>query len=474
MLVSAPKPSPRLQTIFALGVVALSVLSVEAQQTTPGRTTEAGEASIKGELKFLVISQSPFPSANRVKYNCGLITRAYPKKECEPYNFQPVTDALASFPIIWQPATIVPEDSNAQAKWAAIQPSVPNIPPKGTLEGNFEGLNYPADDPDCWWTNTKCNNPKTGGIPADVFTMPEPRTLGYGFDDGPNCSHNAFYDYLRSQNQRATMFYVGSNVMDWPLEAQRAVADGHEICIHGWSHRYMTGFESPDAFAELYYSVRAFIPMQAVKIATGVTPTCWRPPYGDVDDRIRAIAHGLGLRTVLWDYDSQDWQVGATAGVTSETVDKEYQVLIDDAKKGKFNNVGAMLLMHEINEFTMTEAMKMYPKLKEAFQHIVPVCVGLNITQPYVENSVTMPNFAQYIAGTGSTLVKNSTNAVTVTATASASSTSSPSTTGDAPGATPQTGDASRLQWMNGMGGIQLIVALVLGFVCAATLGLPN
>ena len=25
------------------------------------------------------------------------------------------------------------------------------------------------------------------------------------------------------------MFYVGSNVMDWPLEAQRALADGHEI-----------------------------------------------------------------------------------------------------------------------------------------------------------------------------------------------------------------------------------------------------
>jgi hypothetical protein len=29
-------------------------------------------------------------------------------------------------------------------------------------------------------------------------------TLGYGFDDGPNCSHNAFYDYLTSQNQKAS------------------------------------------------------------------------------------------------------------------------------------------------------------------------------------------------------------------------------------------------------------------------------
>jgi hypothetical protein len=27
------------------------------------------------------------------------------------------------------------------------------------------------------------------------------------------------------------MFYIGSNVLDWPLEAQRAVADGHKVCV---------------------------------------------------------------------------------------------------------------------------------------------------------------------------------------------------------------------------------------------------
>jgi peptidoglycan/xylan/chitin deacetylase (PgdA/CDA1 family) len=54
--------------------------------------------------------------------------------------------------------------------------------------------------------------------------------MGYAFDDGPNCTHNAFYNYLSSQNQKATMFYIGSSVLDWPLEAQRALADGHEIC----------------------------------------------------------------------------------------------------------------------------------------------------------------------------------------------------------------------------------------------------
>ena len=45
-----------------------------------------------------------------------------------------------------------------------------------------------------------------------------------------------------------------------------------------------------------------------------------QPPFGDVDDRIRAIAHGLGLRTILWQYDSQDWQVDTTPDYTPEMV----------------------------------------------------------------------------------------------------------------------------------------------------------
>ena len=46
--------------------------------------------------------------------------------------------------------------------------------------------------------------------------------------------------------------------------------------------------------------------MQMIKLAEGVTPTCFKPPYGDIDDRIPAIAHALGLRVILWQYDSND------------------------------------------------------------------------------------------------------------------------------------------------------------------------
>ncbi|KAF8151588.1 hypothetical protein B0H34DRAFT_664787, partial [Crassisporium funariophilum] len=312
---------------------------------------------------------------------------------CAPYSYPIVANAISSFPVVWSPATILENDTNALTKWQAIQKNVPDIPTKGTPTGDITGVNYTASDPDCWWTYSKCTKPKWAGIPEDIDTVPEPRTLGYGFDDGPNCSHNAFYDYLKEHNQKATMFYIGSNVMNWPLEAKRGYDDGHEICILTEISLAVTALPSENVFAELYYS--GSLLMEAVKLVTGVTPTCWRPPYGDVDDRVRAISFGLGLQNVLWNYDSNDWQVGELSGVTAATVDGLYQKLIDDAGKGMFETTGAMILAHELNNFTMSKAVEWHSKLAGAFKYIVTVATATNNTTPYVETNVTMPTFAQ-------------------------------------------------------------------------------
>ncbi|KAI9454636.1 carbohydrate esterase family 4 protein [Boletus coccyginus] len=319
-----------------------------------------------------------------------------PSVECTPYYFAPVGQAVSAgkFPPVWTPATIIANDTNALAKYQSIQSQIPNIPPNGvqpgSLEGNWTNFTYPSTDPNCWWTYAQCTTPKVSGIPPDLAAVPEPNTLGYGFDDGPNCSHNAFYDYLQQKNQKATMFYIGSNVIDWPLEAQRGLVDGHEICVrkYTWSHRYMTSLTNEEVFAEFYYT------MQILKLVLGVTPTCWRPPFGDVDDRVRSIAHALGLRTIIWKYDSNDWRAG-TGNVTSATVDANYQALIARAQNGTFNTGGTIMLTHELNNFTMSEAVKFYDQLKAAFKYLVPMGVATNVSQPYVETNVSLPNFEQ-------------------------------------------------------------------------------
>ncbi|THH15586.1 hypothetical protein EW146_g4923 [Bondarzewia mesenterica] len=392
---------------------ALFIASLALAAVAQDRTTEQGEAAISNGTQ-----------------------------ECTPYYYAASASQISKFPTIWTPATILSSDTAAQAKWNNISGSIPtNILPRGTNLGNFTNVTYDtANDPACFveygefealyshpivaddlepfeerfapspnpsaainiysdrrlydvgWTVHQCTTPKLSGLSPDVSSVPEPKTMGYGFDDGPNCTHNAFYDYLQSQNQKATMFFIGSNVMDWPLEAQRALADGHEICVRMKTH----GHIAIDAFAELYYT------MQAIKLVTGVTPTCWRPPFGDVDDRIRAIANALGLQTIIWKFDSNDWRNGV-GGVTPQDVDNNYMAFINNASTGKFDTQGGIMLTHELNNFTMSEAVKFYPQLKSAFSYLVPVGVALNKTQPYVETNYSLPTFEQYIAGTIST-----------------------------------------------------------------------
>lgn len=352
-----------------------------------------------------------------------------PNAECTPYTDPVINSQLSLFPTIWQAATILPNDAAALAKWNSISSMIPAdvVIKAGSSTGDFSNFtpSYPTTDPDCWWTDSTCTTPKHPGLPNDIINVPEPRTLGYGFDDGPNCSHNVFYDFLAEQQQKATMYFIGSNVMDWPYEAQRAVADGHEICCHTWSHHYMTTFSSEDAFAELYYT------QQAIKLVTGVTPTCWRPPFGDVDDRIRAIANAMGLRTIVWSYDTFDWEAGSD-NVTDADVDTNYQNIITRAQNGTFNSQGTIVLFHELTNFTMQEAVKFYPMLKAAFDHIVPVGVAYNITQPYVETNYSQPSFAQYISGTLTTNGLNSSASIPTTSSGSGTSTGSisQSTTG--------------------------------------------
>ncbi|EIW77691.1 carbohydrate esterase family 4 protein [Coniophora puteana RWD-64-598 SS2] len=394
--------------------VALSLVSAVVAQ---GPTDEASEAAIKD-----------------------------PYQECAGYNYDPVSSQSSKFPTNWQVAQIVPGDQEATDKWNSIQSLVPaNIQVKGTqpasLMGDFGGFNYDPSDPDCWWTNTKCSTPKHQGIPADIISMPEPDTLGYGFDDGPNCSHNAFYDFLQEKNQKATMYYIGSNVQNQPLQAQRAVTDGHEICVHTWSHHYLTALTSEQVFAEFWYTLKM------IKLATGVTPTCFRPPFGDVDDRVRAIANALGLVNIVWKYDSNDWRADYD-GYTEAQVDQNYQDFINTANGGAFTTEGAIMLTHELNNFTMSEAMKFYSQLQGAFKHIVPVGVGYNRTQPYLETNYGLPSFEQYIGGqttvSGSAVQpQSSSSSASLSSSSQSLSTASQTSSATSGSATPSTTGSS-------------------------------
>lgn len=133
-------------------------------------------------------------------------------------------------------------EPSVQALWSNISSRVPSIQPRGTPNGDWTGVVYNRTaDPDCWvsyfafstvrtvrslicsalqWTFGGCTTPKLAGLVPDTTTCLEPNTWGLTIDDGPNCTQNAYHDFLLAQNLKATLFYIGSNVENWPLQVR--------------------------------------------------------------------------------------------------------------------------------------------------------------------------------------------------------------------------------------------------------------
>ncbi|CAO3607899.1 unnamed protein product [Cunninghamella echinulata] len=295
----------------------------------------------------------------------------------------------------------------------------PNIPQrKMTKDGGLDFTGYDGTkDPDCWWSSSTCTKPKhTSEINADIYQCPEPNTWGLNYDDGPNCSHNAFYDFLEQKKLKASMFYIGSNVVNWPYGAMRGMKNGHHIADHTWSHQLMTTLNDKEVLAELYYT------QKAIKLVTGVTPKHWRPAFGDVDDRVRWIATQLGLTTILWDKDTDDWN--SETPELLKKVQGAYDDFIKMGSNGTYATSGNIVLTHEINNTTMSLAMKNLPNIMKNYKHVVDIATCMNITNPYQETTVKFPTFDEFIKGqTANSVGTNNNNS------SSSSSSSSPSST---------------------------------------------
>lgn len=128
------------------------------------------------------------------------------------------------------------------------------------------------------------------------------------FDDGPSATVTPrLVRILRDLHAPATFFMVGERVATAPGAARLVARSGLVIANHSYRHTDMTRQTSGE--------VRRTLRATAARLsATGTRPTrLMRPPYGAINDRVRAAVHDVGMIPVLWDIDSGDWR-GASGG----------------------------------------------------------------------------------------------------------------------------------------------------------------
>ena len=194
--------------------------------------------------------------------------------------------------------------------------------------------------------------------PHSATTRAVPRTVFLTFDDGPSGTWTPRYlDVLRKYNAKATFFSTGQHVKAHPRITARIHREGHLLANHTWSHQNLTQLSRAKVKSQL---------TRTQSVLGRYKSACMRPPYGATNTSVRRWTKELGLKTVLWDIDTRDWE-------NSQTATRIYNRVIRNVHNG--SNV----LMHDGGDSqrdSLAALKRILPKLKSmgyTFK-IVPNC----------------------------------------------------------------------------------------------------
>lgn len=136
------------------------------------------------------------------------------------------------------------------------------------------------------------------------------------FDDGPSATVSApLTRLLRRLDVPATFFMVGSRVDAAPEVARLVARRGFTIGDHTYAHTDLTTLDDHGIRAGLTAMRRALQRAGVPHLSTFV-----RPPYGATDPRVERVIRGMGLTSVLWNVDSEDWTGIATPRIVHDVV----------------------------------------------------------------------------------------------------------------------------------------------------------
>jgi peptidoglycan/xylan/chitin deacetylase (PgdA/CDA1 family) len=132
--------------------------------------------------------------------------------------------------------------------------------------------------------------------------------VALSFDDSPSPYTEALFKTLVGHRVAGTFFMIGervSELMESPGGARllREMVDhGMEIANHSYDHPRDLPAEGEGASLQLELANRE------IERASGFDPCLFRPPYGNLTPELEQRAKVLGLTTVKWDVDPEDWR----------------------------------------------------------------------------------------------------------------------------------------------------------------------
>ncbi len=180
---------------------------------------------------------------------------------------------------------------------------------------------------------------------------PKKPMVALTFDDGPNpVSTPMILDTLEKYKVHTTFFDLGNLVVRYPDVVKREALNG-EVGTHTYSHKNLNTLSVDAINQELKLS------REASKKVLGTEPILLRPPYGNANATVKALAN---MPIINWDVDSLDWKYRNK----DLTLNEIY----------KYGNLdGRIILMHSIYTSTAEAVAILVPDLLDKGYQIVSV-----------------------------------------------------------------------------------------------------
>ena len=196
------------------------------------------------------------------------------------------------------------------------------------------------------------------------------KAVALTFDDGPSSFTDRLLDCLEENNAKATFFMVGTEISSFPDEVKRMKKLGCELGNHTYDHKDLATLSSDEISSEI-----ARVDEQLVSL-TGQGASVVRPPYGSVNDTVKAT---VGTPMILWSIDTLDWK--------TQDVESTVEEVMNNVKDG------SVILMHDIFSASVDAAEILIPQLIEEGYQLVTVHELAALHQTELSAGVTYGEF---------------------------------------------------------------------------------
>src|SRR5437762_2732168 len=124
------------------------------------------------------------------------------------------------------------------------------------------------------------------------------------FDDGPHPESTPLVlELLKEYNGRAIFFVVGARIQRAPHLLRRILDEGHALGNHSYSHPLERQFWFGSYLRDLMRC------QNAIEQFTRERPRFFRPPLGTFSLNSLIAPRLLGLTTMLWSVNANDWDL---------------------------------------------------------------------------------------------------------------------------------------------------------------------